>query len=87
VSTLGGAGDPASVGNRSIASDLVTLSTPELPFPAPAASTGGVDLVDPRCARSPLGTFAECPMCGGEMRPEHAHERCSSCGWRDSCCD
>jgi hypothetical protein len=39
------------------------------------------------CARSPLGTFAECPLCGGTMAPEHAHERCTSCGWRDSCCD
>src|SRR5437868_88807 len=23
--------------------------------------------------RSPLGTFAECPVCAGEMNPEHAH--------------
>jgi exosome complex RNA-binding protein Csl4 len=37
--------------------------------------------------RSPLGTFAECPHCEGEMRPEHAHYRCENCGWRDSCCD
>ncbi|MGA0356091.1 MAG: hypothetical protein ACPHO9_05020 [Ilumatobacteraceae bacterium] len=37
--------------------------------------------------RSPLGTFAECPHCGGDMAPEHAHFRCGSCGWRDSCCD
>ncbi len=39
------------------------------------------------CSRSPLGTFAECPQCGGELRPEHAHFRCAGCGWRDSCCD
>lgn len=39
------------------------------------------------CERSPLGTFPECPLCGGTMAPEHAHERCTSCGWRDSCCD
>jgi hypothetical protein len=38
-------------------------------------------------ARSPLGTFVCCPMCGGEMKPEHAHFRCAGCGWRDSCCD
>jgi len=37
--------------------------------------------------RSPLGTFADCPQCGGDMAPEHAHFRCRSCGWRDSCCD
>jgi hypothetical protein len=39
------------------------------------------------CSRSRFGTFAECPHCGGAMSPEHAHYRCSSCGWRDSCCD
>ncbi|HWE65070.1 MAG TPA: hypothetical protein VG298_00350 [Acidimicrobiales bacterium] len=39
------------------------------------------------CQRSPLGTFSECPHCAGEMRAEHAHYRCASCGWRDSCCD
>ncbi len=49
------------------------------------------DEVDPlsrRCVinRDPMGTFPCCPMCGGEMRPEHAHYRCE-CGWRDSCCD
>ncbi|HEX3795302.1 MAG TPA: hypothetical protein VHV57_12455 [Acidimicrobiales bacterium] len=39
------------------------------------------------CERSPLGTFAECPHCAGQLFPEHAHFRCRSCGWRDSCCD
>ena len=28
-----------------------------------------------------------CLACGAEMEPEHAHYRCRSCGWRDSCCD
>jgi hypothetical protein len=59
------------------------------PTVTPAAA--GVPLVtsrDPASAcRSPLGTFAECPMCGGSLFPEHAHFRCSGCGWRDSCCD
>ena len=35
---------------------------------------------------SPLGIYDCCPLCGGELRPEHAHYRCA-CGWRDSCCD
>ena len=39
-----------------------------------------------RIARDPLGTFPCCPLCGGELKPEHAHYRCA-CGWRDSCCD
>jgi len=29
----------------------------------------------------------QCGWCGGPMRPEHAHYRCTSCGQRDSCCD
>jgi hypothetical protein len=39
------------------------------------------------CDRSPLGTYAECQLCGGALHAEHAHFRCASCGWRDSCCD
>jgi hypothetical protein len=52
----------------------------ELPFDDPAYA--------PTCvvARDPRGTFPCCPLCGGELRPEHAHFRCA-CGWRDSCCD
>jgi hypothetical protein len=37
--------------------------------------------------RSVQGTFPECPLCGGALFPEHAHFKCSGCGWRDSCCD
>jgi hypothetical protein len=29
----------------------------------------------------------QCGWCGGVMRPEHAHYRCTACGQRDSCCD
>lgn len=38
-----------------------------------------------RCHR--FGTYADCPMCGGSLHAEHAHFKCGSCGWRDSCCD
>lgn len=27
-----------------------------------------------------------CPNCNSQMQPEHAHYRCSACGYRDSCC-
>jgi hypothetical protein len=57
----------------------------ELPFDD-AAAVATCTVAPGAMARSPLGTFACCPMCGGELRPEHAHYRCS-CGWRDSCCD
>ena len=36
---------------------------------------------------NPYGIFHECPHCGGELSPEHAHFKCRTCGWRDSCCD
>jgi hypothetical protein len=39
------------------------------------------------CEMSRYATFSECPLCGGAMQPEHAHYRCTGCGWRDSCCD
>ena len=37
--------------------------------------------------RARYGTFSECPLCGNGLIPEHAHFKCTSCGWRDSCCD
>ncbi len=27
-----------------------------------------------------------CPTCSTLMQPEHAHYRCQTCGYRDSCC-
>ncbi|MGA2294761.1 MAG: hypothetical protein ABSG24_06000 [Acidimicrobiales bacterium] len=34
-----------------------------------------------------FAVFDECPLCGSSLSPEHAHFRCATCGWRDSCCD
>jgi len=45
------------------------------------------DREPPSGERSPLAVLADCPLCGGALRPEHAHFRCAACGWRDSCCD
>ena len=39
-----------------------------------------------RC-RPPQAIFEWCPLCAEALLPEHAHYRCPSCGWRDSCCD
>jgi hypothetical protein len=55
----------------------------ELPFPP----TEPAPLDGRRLDRSPFATFECCPNCGGDLAPEHAHFRCSGCGWRDSCCD
>jgi hypothetical protein len=60
--------------------DALTWEELELPFDVVA------EPATCRIGRSPLGTFPCCPLCGGELRPEHAHFRCA-CGWRDSCCD
>lgn len=49
---------------------------------APVGSVAGFDT-----CRARYGTFPECPLCNGELTPEHAHFKCRSCGWRDSCCD
>jgi hypothetical protein len=27
-----------------------------------------------------------CPNCSTLMQPEHAHYKCGTCGYRDSCC-
>jgi hypothetical protein len=34
----------------------------------------------------PTDLSIQCPTCGTEMQPEHAHYRCLRCGYRDSCC-
>jgi len=43
----------------------------------------------PPVAQAPRGTCdleTTCPTCGTLMQPEHAHYRCATCGYRDSCC-
>jgi hypothetical protein len=53
----------------------------ELPFDEPVDVLAACVVT-----RDPLATFPWCPLCDGELTPEHAHFRCT-CGWRDSCCD
>jgi len=36
---------------------------------------------------NPRGIFSHCPHCESRLIPEHAHYKCTTCGWRDSCCD
>jgi hypothetical protein len=80
----GAASHPRSTRGEPVRSAAVPVDFEELelPFyeqPAPPPSTCVVN-------RNPMGTFPCCPLCGGELHPEHAHYRCA-CGWRDSCCD
>lgn len=65
----------------------MTPSAPGTTSAAAVSAPTAARAVDPAACRSPLGTFAECPHCGSGMAPEHAHFRCTGCGWRDSCCD
>ncbi|MGE3459905.1 MAG: hypothetical protein AB7O24_32650, partial [Kofleriaceae bacterium] len=40
-------------------------------------------------SQAPRGTCdldMTCPTCATLMQPEHAHYRCATCGYRDSCC-
>jgi hypothetical protein len=66
---------------RSSVPDPITAPSVRVPVAAQVAAD-----VTGSC-RSVLGTYPECPMCGGDLFPEHAHFRCGGCGWRDSCCD
>ena len=48
--------------------------------PAPTAATPAAP------ARSTCDLSIICPTCSTQMQPEHAHYRCATCGYRDSCC-
>lgn len=61
----------------------MTPPTPTAPSTEPTTTAG----VAPGCEMSRHGIFLDCPQCGSDMAPEHAHYRCTGCGWRDSCCD
>lgn len=50
--------------------------------PTAAAAVVTAVVGEPSCDLS-----TQCGHCGGPMRPEHAHYRCTQCGQRDSCCD
>ncbi|MGD1013651.1 MAG: hypothetical protein ABR963_04590 [Acidimicrobiales bacterium] len=53
---------------------------------AQTLANGESSRLDAQCT-SRFATFEECPLCGSVLGAEHAHFRCGSCGWRDSCCD
>jgi len=40
----------------------------------------------PSVKACPTDLSIQCPDCGTQMQPEHAHYRCLACGYRDSCC-
>jgi hypothetical protein len=80
---VGAASHPLPRDGEPVAFDAVPVEFEELELPFDEVVD---DVPVCRIARDPLGTFPCCPLCGGELKPEHAHYRCA-CGWRDSCCD
>ncbi|HVK83631.1 MAG TPA: hypothetical protein VM513_05965 [Kofleriaceae bacterium] len=60
------------------------------PGPPPVVAQPPTTLERPATeAAAPRGTCdlaTTCPTCGTLMQPEHAHYRCATCGYRDSCC-
>jgi hypothetical protein len=58
--------------------------------PAKVEAPPTVLAADPdKAAEAPRGTCdlaSTCPNCNTLMQPEHAHYRCATCGYRDSCC-
>ncbi|MBS1121076.1 MAG: hypothetical protein H6Q90_3304 [Deltaproteobacteria bacterium] len=60
----------SSPGNKG-ARPLTTLAVPDVPAQPP---------------REDCDLASTCPNCGTMMQPEHAHYRCLTCGYRDSCC-
>jgi len=52
--------------------------------PHAVAKASLIATIEPRKAECDLTTT--CPTCMVEMQPEHAHYKCPSCGYRDSCC-
>jgi hypothetical protein len=60
-----------------IAPTAIAKPEPELTTSVREAVSGGAE---------PCDLSTTCPTCNIEMRPEHAHYRCPTCGYRDSCC-
>lgn len=63
----------------------------ELARGAPARVAAAPSTLAPTAAiaTTPRGTCdlaSTCPVCNTLMQPEHAHYRCLTCGYRDSCC-
>jgi ribosomal protein S27AE len=66
-------------------SDPTTTPDTRTPRPVPDTSTApaGTAALDP-VKHCDLSTT--CPNCNAQMQPEHAHYKCGTCGYRDSCC-
>ena len=66
------AGDPHGAAASSSPGPAVPPEPPEPPEPLEPKEGCDLSII--------------CPVCMIAMHPEHAHYRCPSCGYRDSCC-
>jgi hypothetical protein len=56
------------------------------PRPEPPKPEAPPPKLDGEAPKSTCDLASSCPHCGTMMQPEHAHYRCLTCGYRDSCC-
>lgn len=62
-------------------------STPGAPATvAPPPATIDHNAAEAQTPRGTCDLATTCPNCNTLMQPEHAHYRCATCGYRDSCC-
>lgn len=68
--------------------DPIVRGTPKVVEPPPTTIERGGDVakVSAQAPRGSCDLAMSCPTCGTLMQPEHAHYRCLTCGYRDSCC-
>ncbi|MGE0401149.1 MAG: hypothetical protein AB7T06_30850 [Kofleriaceae bacterium] len=60
--------------------------TPEKVTPPPSILERAQNEVAAETPRGTCDLSVTCPTCSTLMQPEHAHYRCLTCGYRDSCC-
>lgn len=71
------------MGDKTASQNIANMSTAT----ASTRAIDGISVDSDGTCRTRYGTFHECPHCGSQLQPEHAHFKCFTCGWRDSCCD
>jgi hypothetical protein len=65
---------------------IVVTRVAEPPPTTPAPTPAPEPKLDGEAPKSTCDLASSCPHCGTMMQPEHAHYRCLTCGYRDSCC-
>ena len=66
---------------------LAAGNPPEVkPAPSTIQRLASVSAGEAQAPRGTCDLSMTCPTCGTLMAPEHAHYRCGTCGYRDSCC-